>query len=143
MPCAIPAFVELRVFHPLRATARRSVAILRRNDGDLRPEREQAETNTPAREDRRSTHLWASHRASHDSGNDGENDAAGTTSGDLTEQRTDIQSTGAARDRWQQRLQHLTEDAAANRSSDGVAEHAKAIVLERCTGHVAADRAGH
>ena len=40
---AIPAFVELRVFHPLRSTPRPSSAILQRNDDDLRPEREQAD----------------------------------------------------------------------------------------------------
>jgi len=48
---------------------------------------------------------------------------------------------GAARKRRQQSLQHLTQDSAADRSRDRVAEHAEAIVLERCTGCVAADRA--
>src|SRR5437763_8441517 len=89
-----------------------------------------------------STHLWACHRAFHETGNDRENGATGAASGDLAEQRTDFRSTGAARERRQQCLQRLTDDAAANRSRDRVAEHAETVVFERRAGCIAADRAG-
>ena len=58
--------------------------------------------------------MWACHRAFHEPGNNCENGAAGTAAGDLTEERAQIQSAGAACEHRQQRLQRLTYDAAAN-----------------------------
>src|SRR5262245_13974245 len=88
--------------------------------------------------ERQSTHLWACHRAFYDPSDDRENGATNATAGDLAEQRTDIQSAAAA---GEQRLQQLTEESPADRSRDRVAEHAEAIILERCASCVAADRA--
>jgi hypothetical protein len=119
------------------------VRIARHNDDDQRRARKRAENKKiRPRADRQSSNLWAYHRAFHEPGDDCENGAAGTAAGDLTEERAEIQSAGAACEYRQQRLQRLTYDAAANRSRDRVAEHAEAIVLERCACCVATDRAG-
>src|SRR5215510_1946208 len=87
----------------------------------------------------RSPRLLAGRHILHQPGDDGENRASGAAADDLTHDGPEIEVAASRTcDRRKDGLQNLTSADAANSASDGVAEIAQIVVLQRSAGGVPA-----